>query len=91
MRPGAARLCVICIVAALAGGCDEARQTLAIATGGPTGLAYPFGGGMASIWSKELPNVKVNAEVTGGSVANVIQVARKESELGIAMADVVNQ
>jgi TRAP transporter TAXI family solute receptor len=44
---------------------------------------------MASIWSKHLPDVNVKAEVTGGSVTNVIQVARKESELGIAMADVV--
>jgi hypothetical protein len=44
---------------------------------------------MASIWSKRLPHVNVRAEVTGGSVTNVIQVARKESEFGIAMADVV--
>ena len=44
---------------------------------------------MASIWSKRLPHVNVKAEVTGGSVTNVIQVARKESEFGIAMADVV--
>ncbi len=67
----------------------EAPSTFAIATGGPAGLYYPFGGGMASIWSKEIPHVNAKAEVTGGSVTNVIQVARKESELGIAMADVV--
>ncbi len=64
-------------------------STFAIATGGPAGLYYPFGGGMASIWSKQLPHVNVKAEVTGGSVTNVIQVARSESEFGIAMADVV--
>ena len=62
---------------------------MAIATGGPAGLYYPFGGAMASIWSKQLPHVNVKAEVTGGSVTNVIQVARGESEFGIAMADVV--
>lgn len=89
MRTGTARVCVIFILIASAGGCGKTRQTLAIATGGPTGLFYPFGGGMASIWSRELPDVNVRAEVTGGSVTNVIQVARKESELGIAMADVV--
>ena len=44
---------------------------------------------MASIWSQELPHLNARAEVTGGSVTNVIQVARQESELGIAMADVV--
>jgi TRAP transporter TAXI family solute receptor len=89
MRPATARLCVIGIVTALTAACGEPRQTFAIATGGPAGLYYPFGGGMASIWSRELPHVNVKAEVTGGSVTNVIQVARKESELGIAMADVV--
>ncbi|MEM7101180.1 MAG: TAXI family TRAP transporter solute-binding subunit [Pseudomonadota bacterium] len=72
-------------------GCSDkqAPTTFTIATGGPAGLYYPFGGGMASIWSKQLPHVNAKAEVTGGSVTNVIQVARKESELGIAMADVV--
>ena len=64
-------------------------STFALATGGPAGLYYPFGGGMASLWSRHLPHVNVKAEVTGGSVTNVIQVARGESELGIAMADVV--
>lgn len=74
-------------------GCGDASNTsptFAIATGGPAGLYYPFGGGMASIWSEHLPHVNVKAEVTGGSVTNVIQVARQESELGIAMADVVS-
>ena len=71
------------------GGEGRAERTFAIATGGPAGLYYPFGGGMASIWSRHLPDVNVKAEVTGGSVTNVIQVARGESDLGIAMADVV--
>ena len=70
--------------------CSEVEPTFSIATGGPAGLYYPIGGGMASIWSERLPNVNVKAEVTGGSVTNVIQVARNESDLGIAMADVVN-
>ena len=34
--------------------------------------------------------MNAKAEVTGGSVTNVIQVARQESDLGIAMADVVS-
>ena len=69
-------------------GCGEADRTLSIATGGPAGLYYPFGGGMASVWSKQLTDVNVKAEVTGGSITNVTQVARMESDLGIAMADV---
>ncbi len=77
----------VCVLTSLS--CSEVEPTFSIATGGPAGLYYPIGGGMASIWSERLPNVNVKAEVTGGSVTNVIQVARKESDLGIAMADVV--
>jgi len=85
---------VICIGLLLQTGCGQtgdgpAARTYAIATGGPAGLYYPFGGAMASVWSKHLPHVNAKAEVTGGSVTNVIQVARQESEFGIAMADVV--
>lgn len=75
----------ICLLAS----CSQSDRTLSIATGGPAGLYYPFGGGMASLWSEVLPGVNAKAEVTGGSVTNVIQVARGESDLGIAMADVV--
>lgn len=82
-------LCVLLFSFCGISSCSDSSATFAIATGGPGGLYYPFGGGMASIWSKHLPDVNVKAEVTGGSVTNVIQVARKESELGIAMADVV--
>ena len=77
----------LAIVLALSG-CGQADRTLSIATGGPAGLYYPFGGGMASVWSKQLSDVNVKAEVTGGSITNVTQVARMESDLGIAMADV---
>ena len=71
-------------------GCADSSTTLSIATGGPAGLYYPIGGGMASIWSAHVPGINVRAEVTGGSVSNVIQVARGESDLGIAMADVIS-
>ena len=85
------RVAVLVVLALFATGCEQGRSpsTFAIATGGPAGLYYPFGGGMASVWSKRLDGINVKAEVTGGSVTNVIQVARAESEIGIAMADVV--
>ncbi|HAL42534.1 MAG TPA: TRAP transporter substrate-binding protein [Gammaproteobacteria bacterium] len=81
-----------CAAALLCGllACSESGRTLAIATGGPSGLYYPFGGGLAQIWSREIEGVNVKAEVTGGSVTNVIQVARGESDIGMAMADVVS-
>ncbi len=88
MSRNRALCCLLFVISGLTA-CSESRTTFAIATGGPAGLYYPYGGGMASIWSKYLTDVNVKAEVTGGSVINVIQVARKESEMGIAMADVV--
>ncbi|MEM7080481.1 MAG: TAXI family TRAP transporter solute-binding subunit [Pseudomonadota bacterium] len=89
------RLARALVLSVLFGGCgsrdgnSDLPSTFAIATGGPAGLYYPYGGGMAAIWSKHIPHINAKAEVTGGSVTNVIQVARQESEVGIAMADVV--
>jgi len=63
------------------------RDTMSIATGSPSGLYYPFGGGLAQIWSKTYPDINIKAEVTGGSAVNIIQVARGESEFGISQGD----
>jgi len=63
-------------------------QTMSIATGSPSGTYYPFGGGLASLWSKHISGFNMKAEVTGGSVTNVAQVARGESEAAITQADV---
>ena len=62
---------------------------MTFATGSPNGIYYPYGGGLSSIWSRTLDSVNMKAEVTGASMINVIQVARGESEVGIAMGDVV--
>lgn len=61
--------------------------TLSIATGNTNGLYYPLGGGLASIWSRHLDGVNMKAETTAGSVTNLIQVAKGESEVGFTQAD----
>lgn len=66
---------------------SHASDTMSIATGSPSGLYYPFGGGLASIWSREHDGINIKAEVTGGSVVNIIQVAKGESEFGISQGD----
>ena len=65
----------------------QAGETFSIATGSPSGLYYPFDGGLASIWSKNSDKINMKAEVTGGSVVNIIQVSNKESEAGISQGD----
>ncbi len=69
--------------------CGEGNRPLAVATGNPAGVYYPLGGAMASHWTAEIPGIVVKAEVTAGSVTNLIQVARKESDIGFSQADAV--
>ncbi len=64
-------------------------KTTTIATGNPSGLYYPFGGGLSKIWSRESDDINMKAEVTAASVVNVIQVMKGESEAGISQGDVL--
>ena len=90
------RLNRISLVAALAlvvclalGGPAMARITfIGIGTGGTGGIYYPYGGGVAEIWSKHVPGVKAVAEVTGASVENVKLAHKGETVIGEVMGDV---
>ena len=67
----------------------ERPRPLALATGTTAGVYYPLGGAMASRWTRDLPGVVVKAEVSAGSVTNLIQVAKGESDIGLGQADAV--
>ena len=77
-------LLLLCCIGTLA-----SSQTLSIATANPTGLYYPLGGGLASIWSKQLRDINIKAEATAGSVTNLIQVAKLESDIGFSQEDAI--
>ena len=49
----------------------ERPDFLALATAGTGGVYYLIGGSIAEVWSRELPDHVVVAEVTGGSVENL--------------------
>ena len=68
---------------------DERGRPMALATGTTAGVYYPLGGAMASRWTRDLPGVVVKAEVSAGSVTNLIQVAKGESDIGFGQADAV--
>jgi TRAP transporter TAXI family solute receptor len=73
-------------------GCGgEERQFISIGTGGTGGVYYPYGGGLAEIWSKHVPGVRAVAEVTGASVENVRLAHRGETVIGEVMGDVAYQ
>lgn len=61
---------------------------LSIGTGGTGGIYYPYGGGVAEIWTRYVPGVRAVAEVTGASVENVKLASKGETVVGEVMGDV---
>ena len=78
----------LCLVIALAGPAMAKTTFISIGTGGTGGIYYPYGGGVAEIWSKHVPGVKAVAEVTGASVENVKLAHKGETVIGEVMGDV---
>ena len=63
-------------------------EFVSIGTGGTGGIYYPYGGGVAEIWTKYAKGVKAVAEVTGASVENVKLAHKGETVVGEVMGDV---
>jgi hypothetical protein len=63
-------------------------QFVSIGTGGTGGIYYPYGGGVAEIWTKYVKDVRAVAEVTGASVENVKLAHKGETVIGEVMGDV---
>ena len=79
----------LCVLLALAGPVAAKTTFISIGTGGTGGVYYPYGGGVAEIWSKNVKGVKAVAEVTGASVENVKLAHKGETVIGEVMADTV--
>jgi TRAP transporter TAXI family solute receptor len=70
----------------------QAKTTyISISTGGTGGVYYPYGGGLAEIFTRHVKGVKAVAEVTGASVENVKLAHSGETVIAEAMNDVVYQ
>lgn len=85
------RIClmtILCITVALAGPVTAKTTFIGIGTGGTGGIYYPYGGGVAEIWSKYVPGIQAVAEVTGASVENVKLADKGETVFGEVMGDV---
>ena len=81
---------VLAVVAAVGLGsalAQDKKTRISIGTGGTGGVYYPLGGGIASIISKYLPGVDATAEVTAGSIANLLLIGGGKSEMAFTMAD----
>ena len=77
------------LVAAVVSAPAFAAETvqLSIATGGTGGVYYPLGGGMANVFSKVIPGLTATAEVTGGSVDNMLLIGTGKPYLALTQAD----
>lgn len=85
------RICLItilCMTMALTGPVAAKTTFIGIGTGGTGGIYYPYGGGVAEIWSKYVPGIQAVAEVTGASVENVKLADKGETVIGEVMGDV---
>ena len=78
----------LCLVLILAGAASAKTTFISIGTGGTGGIYYPYGGGVAEIWTRYVEGVRAVAEVTGASVENVKLCHRGETVIGEVMGDV---
>ena len=81
---------MLCFTLALTVPVAAKTTFIGIGTGGTGGIYYPYGGGVAEIWSKYVPGVKAVAEVTGASVENVKLAHKGETVIGEVMGDVAD-
>ena len=88
-RRGAVAASLVSLALLVSGCGGERPRPLALATGTTAGVYYPLGGAIASRWTRDLPGAVVKAEVSAGSVTNLIQVAKGESDVGFGQADAV--
>ena len=78
----------LCFVLLITGAALGKTQFISIGTGGTGGIYYPYGGGVAEIWTKYVKGVRAVAEVTGASVENVKLAHKGETVIGEVMGDV---
>ncbi|MEJ2285959.1 MAG: TAXI family TRAP transporter solute-binding subunit, partial [Desulfobacterales bacterium] len=77
-----------CSILLITGPALAKTEFISIGTGGTGGIYYPYGGGVAEIWTKNVKGVKAVAEVTGASVENVKLAHKGETVIGEVMGDV---
>jgi uncharacterized protein len=78
------------IVAGFASAAPAANAKMILATGGPGGAYYPFGGVMARILNAKIPMMNVTTQATGGSAENVRLVNQGEAAFAVVQSDTLD-
>jgi uncharacterized protein len=88
--PFSAALVGLALVAPVGKAAQAEDLALRLATGGVAGVYYPLGEALAMVWSETVDGVSVEAEPTGGSVANVALVHEGEAQLAFVQNDIAS-
>jgi len=83
-----ADIVTLCSIFLITGPALAKTEFISIGTGGTGGIYYPYGGGVAEVWTKNVKGVRAVAEVTGASVENVKLAHKGETVIGEVMGDV---
>jgi len=75
-------LCVL-FVGLFVGSAFGGTIFLSFGTSGQGGTTYPVGVGMANIWNKNIPDLRVSAQATGGTANNLQLFEQNEIEIDI--------
>ncbi len=78
----------VLLVVAVAAPVGAQVRLLSLVTGGTAGVYFPLGGAMAEIWNARVSGVRVAAQSSGASVANIQFVSRGEAHLALVQNDV---
>jgi TRAP transporter TAXI family solute receptor len=68
-----------------------ATLRISIAAGNVGGVYYPYGGAVAALITRYVPNVAATAEVTGGSIDNMQFIRQGTADLGFSTADMLSE
>ena len=63
---------------------------LSIGTAGTAGVYYPYGLGLAGLWTKTVTGIQAAAEITGGAVENIKFCHKGETTFGVAPNDLAH-
>jgi len=68
----------------------QAQSNLVILTGSTSGVYYPLGNALSSIFMKSIPGARASVQVTQGSVENLRLLDTGDGELAFSLGDTVS-
>src|SRR5271156_3505693 len=86
MRP---TLLALALFVALAAPSRAAETMITILTAAPSGIWYPLGTTLSSVFAKAIPGANVTVQATAGSVENLRLLEAGDGELGFTLGSVL--